>query len=52
MEVEGAVKKMKLGKCTGPDDIPAEIWKLAGNRGVRFLTGLFNKIIEDNKIPA
>lgn len=50
-EVEEAIKKMKLGKCTGPDDIPADIWKIAGIRGVRYLTGLFNKIIQDNRIP-
>ncbi|PAV62044.1 hypothetical protein WR25_11506 [Diploscapter pachys] len=43
---------MKIGKCTGPDDIPAEVWKLAGDKGVRFLTKLYNKIVEDNEIPA
>ena len=52
MEVRMAVNKMKIGKCTGPDDIPAEVWKLAGDKGVRFLTKLYNKIVEDNEIPA
>ena len=52
MEVRVAVNKMKIGKCTGPDDIPAEVWKLAGDKGVRFLTKLYNKIVEDNEIPA
>ena len=45
-KVEEAIKKMKLGKCTGPDDI----WKIADIRGVRYLTGLFNKIMRDNRL--
>jgi Reverse transcriptase (RNA-dependent DNA polymerase)/Endonuclease/Exonuclease/phosphatase family len=50
-EVEAAIKKMKNGKATGPDDIPVEAWKLLGRRGVDILTGLFNHIIETGEVP-
>lgn len=30
MEVKAAMRKMKNGKVTRPDDIPAEVWKLLG----------------------
>lgn len=32
-EVKDAIKKMKNGKAPGPDNIPAEAWKLLGSRG-------------------
>ena len=40
-EVRRALQKMKRGKAVGPDDIPAEAWKL---------TDMFNKIIETKKM--
>lgn len=36
-EMEAAIKKMKNGKTTGPDDIPIEAWKLLGLRGAEIL---------------
>jgi hypothetical protein len=33
-EVAAANKKMKNGKATGPDDIPAEVWKLGRDGAV------------------
>ena len=42
---------MKNGKATGPDDIPAEAWKLMGHRGAEVLSNLFNKIIIEGKVP-
>jgi hypothetical protein len=50
-EVEVAINKMKNGKATGPDDIPAEIWKLMGQNGVNILTDLFNGIVGEGKVP-
>ncbi|VDP01585.1 unnamed protein product [Heligmosomoides polygyrus] len=29
-ETEAALKKMKSGKATGPDDLPADLWKSKG----------------------
>ncbi|KAK3531985.1 hypothetical protein QTP86_002271 [Hemibagrus guttatus] len=43
---------MKNGKAAGPDDTPAEVWKLLGHRGILILTTLFNRIIADGEVPA
>ena len=50
-EVWKAVCKMKNGKPTGPDEIPAEAWKALGDEGCDFLCWLFNDILENNKMP-
>ena len=43
-EVKEALKKMKMGKASGPDGIHIEVWKTLGDMGIRLLTKLFNKI--------
>ena len=50
-EVVQALKKMSGGKAPGPDDIPAEVWKMMGQHGVAYLTSLFNRIIVDGQVP-
>ena len=50
-EVEEALKTMKNGKATGPDEIPAEIWKYLGQDGVIVLYKLFNAILRCGRIP-
>lgn len=50
-EVEEAVRKMKNRKATGPDDIPAEVWKILGRQGAEFLTDLFNRIVTEDAVP-
>ena len=50
-EVVSALKKMKNGKATGPDLIPAEVWKALGEEGVDILHNLMEKILEQEKIP-
>ncbi|KAK3530928.1 hypothetical protein QTP70_006503 [Hemibagrus guttatus] len=42
---------MKSGKAVGPDDIPVEVWKCLGEAAVEFLTSLFNRILESEKMP-
>ncbi|KAK3560310.1 hypothetical protein QTP86_006301 [Hemibagrus guttatus] len=42
---------MKSGKAVGPDDIPVEVWKCLGEATVEFLTSLFNRILESEKMP-
>jgi hypothetical protein len=51
-EVEVAVRAMKNGKVTGPDDIPAEVWKIVGQESYEYLASLFNKCLEDGQLPS
>lgn len=51
-EVKMALKKMGLKKAEGPDGIPIEVWKSFGEKGIDWLTMLFNKIWRSNKMPG
>ncbi|ETN83404.1 hypothetical protein NECAME_07413 [Necator americanus] len=42
---------MKSNKATGPDDIPADLWKLLGDRVPVWLATLFNKIVAEGRTP-
>ncbi|KAK3527856.1 hypothetical protein QTP86_009414 [Hemibagrus guttatus] len=42
---------MKSGKAVGPDDIPVEVWKCLGETAVEFLTSLFNRVLESERMP-
>ncbi|KAK3530456.1 hypothetical protein QTP86_024366, partial [Hemibagrus guttatus] len=50
-EVSKALKRMKSGKAFGPDDIPVEVWKCLGEAAVEFLTSLFNRVLERERMP-
>ena len=50
-EVRAAMNRMKTGKAVGSDDIPVEAWKCLGELAIDFLTILFNKILEDERMP-
>ncbi|KAI5624580.1 hypothetical protein C0J50_15862 [Silurus asotus] len=50
-EVRAAIKRMKNGKSVGPDDIPVEAWRCLGEMAVEFLTRLFNRNLEGERIP-
>ncbi|KAK3571394.1 hypothetical protein QTP86_010712 [Hemibagrus guttatus] len=50
-EVRKALKRMKSGKAVGPDNIPVEVWKCLGEAAVEFLTSLFNRVLECEKMP-
>ncbi|KAK3532174.1 hypothetical protein QTP86_009195 [Hemibagrus guttatus] len=43
---------MKSGKAVGPDDIPVEVWKCLGEAAVEFLTSLFNRVLESERMPG
>ena len=51
-EIEKALKKMKNGKVAGPNNLPAEVWKILGAPGLEYLQEVLNKIVEEEKIPA
>ena len=50
-EVRTAMNRMKTGKAVGLDDIPVEAWRCLGELVIDFLTRLFNKISEDERMP-
>ena len=50
-EVNAAMNRMKTGKAVGPDDIPVEAWRCIGELVIDFITRLFNKILEDERMP-
>ncbi len=50
-EVRAAMKRMKSGKAVGPDEIPVEAWRCLGEMAVKFLTRLFNQILESESMP-
>ncbi|KAK3541600.1 hypothetical protein QTP86_033087, partial [Hemibagrus guttatus] len=50
-EFRKALKRMKIGKEVGPDDIPVEVWKCLGEAAVKFLTSLFNRVLESERMP-
>ncbi|XP_063382160.1 uncharacterized protein LOC134668649 [Cydia fagiglandana] len=50
-EVKKALTKMKYHKATGPDQLPADIWKKLDQTALPWLTKLFNCIVKDGKIP-
>ena len=50
-ELRAAMKRMKSGKAVGLNDIPVEAWKcLLGEWAAEFLTRLFNRILESEKM--
>ena len=50
-EIEMALRNMKNGKATGPDNLPVEVWKSLGRTGVNFLKEALNKITDEENIP-
>ena len=50
-EVQLALRRMKNGKASGPDEIPAEAWKSLGDEGINLLWELFRKIYDKEKMP-
>lgn len=51
VEIEVALKKMKVKKAIGPDNIPIEVWRYLGQIGLMWLTDLFNKIWRTKIMP-
>jgi len=41
---------MSSGKAVGPDNIPIEVWKSLGDKGIAWLTNLFNEIMRRKKM--
>ncbi|XP_019258349.1 PREDICTED: uncharacterized protein LOC109236612 [Nicotiana attenuata] len=50
-EVMEAMRKMRRGRATGPNEIPIELWRCVGRAGLEWLIGLFNIIFKTNRMP-
>ena len=50
-EVRENMKRMKNGKAVGPDDIPVEVWKCLGEIALEFITKLYNRTMESERMP-
>ena len=50
-EVMENMQRMKNGKAVGPDDIPVEVWKCLGESALKFLTKLYNRTMESERMP-
>ncbi|EYC30555.1 hypothetical protein Y032_0005g2716 [Ancylostoma ceylanicum] len=50
-ETLAALKRMKAGKATGPDDMAAEVWKSQCWSSADWLTKFFNLVIAQKKVP-
>ena len=50
-EVRENMQRMKNGKAVGPDDIPVDVWKCLGERALKFLTKLYNRTMESERMP-
>ncbi|GFO03075.1 endonuclease-reverse transcriptase [Plakobranchus ocellatus] len=51
-EVETAIKKMKYGKATGPDNISVELIEALEDFGIGKVTHLLNEIYDTRQIPT
>ena len=47
-EVRENMKRMKNGKA---DDMPVEVWKCLGESALKFLTKLYNIMMESERMP-
>ena len=50
-EVKEVLKRMKIRKAVGLDDILVEVWICIGERAVEFFTKLFYMILDKEKMP-
>ena len=50
-EVGEAVKRSKAGRAVGPDDVPAEFWRLMGVFGIEWFKLLLSKLMRVDPMP-
>ncbi|VDP19064.1 unnamed protein product [Heligmosomoides polygyrus] len=48
-EIEAALKKMRPGKATGPDDVAADLWKSKYWYPAEWLAKFFNQVVAEKK---
>ena len=50
-EARENMQRMKNGKAVGPDVIPVDVWKCLGESALKFLTKLYNRTMESERMP-
>ncbi|VDP23860.1 unnamed protein product [Heligmosomoides polygyrus] len=50
-ETEAALKKMKPGEATGPDDLAVDVWKSKLWYPAEWLAEFFNQVVKERKVP-
>ena len=45
------MNRVRNGKAVGPDDIPVEVWTCLGDSALKFLTKLYNRTMESERMP-
>ncbi|VDP02045.1 unnamed protein product [Heligmosomoides polygyrus] len=50
-EIEAALKKMRPGKATEPDDVAADLWKSKYWYPAEWLAKFFNQVVAEKKVP-
>ena len=50
-DIEMAIRNMKNGKATGPDNLPVEVWESLGRTGVNSLKEALDKIADEEMRP-
>lgn len=45
-DVKNALRKMRIVKLVGPEDIPTKVWKYVGRKEFLWWTKLFNNILK------
>ena len=50
-EVRENMQMMKALNAVGPDDILVEAWKCLGESALKFLTKLYNRTMESERMP-
>ena len=50
-QVQAAMNSNKNNNSTGPDNINIKHFKHIGKLGLKYLTGIYNAALNDNKIP-
>ncbi|KAF2347002.1 Reverse transcriptase domain [Trinorchestia longiramus] len=51
VEIENFLKKVKIGKASGPDEIPCEFYKYSGGSIIETLRCLFDEIWRSERVP-
>ena len=50
-KVKNALRRMKKGKAVGSSELPVEVWKCMGAKGIKLLSRLFSRLLIGERMP-